>query len=86
MVEAVGRAFGLDDAALEQVVAECVVTNSQVPRQLQLQHQALSNNAFSVRPDSFAPEQEGRLAYQAFRRDVSAGNGAEAGGAQAIDR
>ncbi|GLC37119.1 hypothetical protein PLESTB_000981900 [Pleodorina starrii] len=70
LVEAVGRAFGLDEHALEQLVAESLITNAKVPQQLALQHTALDNNAFAVRQEAFPPEREGKAAYQAFRREA----------------
>ncbi|EFJ51448.1 hypothetical protein VOLCADRAFT_87764 [Volvox carteri f. nagariensis] len=70
LTEAVGRAFGLDEGAVEQAVAEAIIINSQVPRQLAAQHAALLHQTFSVRQGSFPSESEGRAAYQAYRREA----------------
>ncbi|GIL67420.1 hypothetical protein Vafri_20806, partial [Volvox africanus] len=70
LTEAVGRAFGLDDHALEQAVAESLITNVQIPYQLAVQHAALNGNTFSVGPGSFPGDQAGRAAYLEFRREA----------------
>ncbi|GLI66233.1 hypothetical protein VaNZ11_009972, partial [Volvox africanus] len=70
LTEAIGRAFGLDDHALEQAVAESLITNVQIPYQLAVQHAALNGNTFSVGPGSFPGDQAGRAAYLEFRREA----------------
>ncbi|GIL84200.1 hypothetical protein Vretifemale_12880, partial [Volvox reticuliferus] len=70
LTEAVGRAFGLDEHALEQAVAESLITNAQIPYQLAVQHAALNGNVFSVGPGSFPPDHAGRAAYLEFRREA----------------
>ncbi|GFR51401.1 hypothetical protein Agub_g13839, partial [Astrephomene gubernaculifera] len=68
--EALGRAFGLDPGAVEQVISECLLLNCCVSRQLQLQAAALAGDSFAVRPSHFPPGAEGAAAYAEFRREA----------------
>eukprot|EP00198_Chlamydomonas_reinhardtii_P004311 XP_001693647.1 predicted protein [Chlamydomonas reinhardtii] len=71
LAEALGRAFGLDDDAVEQMVAESLLLNSAVATQLALQQLALAGGCFAVREADFPDDRAARAAYQAFRRDAT---------------
>ncbi|KAG2424046.1 hypothetical protein HXX76_014867 [Chlamydomonas incerta] len=71
LAEALGRAFGLDEDAVEQMVAESLLLNTAVATQLGLQQLALAGGCFSVREADFPDDRAARAAYQAFRRDAT---------------
>ncbi|KAG2439788.1 hypothetical protein HYH02_010423 [Chlamydomonas schloesseri] len=71
LAEALGRAFGLDEDAVEQMVAESLLLNTAVATQLALQQLALAGGCFAVREADFPDDRAARAAYQTFRRDAT---------------